>query len=1117
MSEFITNNGNAVSVAKRVNTLISISDELKFLVGFFYFSGWSEIAESLQNNNKVVLKILVGLDTFNHMGAVVEYGLNHDGASQNEQFNTFLNSTKIALNQDILDTQEFYEQIQFFISMIEDNRLEIRKTESPNHAKLYLFHLNSEQRHIQGISGEFITGSSNLTKAGLSGQQEFNVEIRDYGYETAESYFDELWEDALPITDNPKYKELLIELIHTNTLVANVSPFEAYCLVLKTYLDLYDQKDSNLNLGDLLEKLGFKKFSYQLDAVQQSLKIIEEHNGCIIADVVGLGKSVIASLIAKQLNQRGLIICPPGLMGSSYSRDSGWWEYLEKFGLYNWQVFSRGALEQISNQIEGKGFEVVIIDEAHYFRNESTQDYEYLSSICRGKKVILLTATPFNNSPADIFALLKLFIIPGKSSLSLDDDLESQFRSFGYIYDQLSTILKDYQSDDFKKREKVEKIYEQRIGLPLPIKIKEVQEEIKQLSEKIKHLISPIVIRRNRLDLQADYIYSKEIDELSKVRDPEEIFYYLTEEQNAFYDAVLSKYFGLNGLFTGAIYTPFLYQTKLDMDNLDKEENRKYQHQTNLFEFMRRLLVKRFESSFGSFEKSIERFLNTHKMVRNFIHKTGKFILDRKYLEKIKDDNLDDIETFFENYLAENINNERGEIYTIEDLNDKDRFLKNIDSDIQMFEDIQKQLKTLNLIANDPKQETIIEKVRELFLKEPDRKIILFSEYVDTVKYLESGFKKVFGDKVLICDGLVPKDLAKWLQTDFNAQFQGEQTNQFQILITSDKLAEGFNLNRAGVVINYDIPWNPTKVIQRLGRINRIGSKVFDELYLFNFFPSIKGASVVKSREIAGKKMFLIHNALGEDVKIFAENETPSPSNFVERINANPEEEGEINLSTKIRNLYYDISKKYPKIIKRIEQYPTRIKTAKSHTSHNLNILRKKGDSLFAQIITKKEDKSEVKDVSIEEFLYNLECEVDEPRVKFSMNFWELYEEFKEGKVKTRNNRGASDISSEVKALDTINFFRKQLFEVRPDLVSFADALKIDLREYKTLPKYSLKKIAQISNTRRDDNFMLYVEELERLQKLLGANFLSEIRQKLGNRTKEVIIAVENVKQGVIL
>src|SRR5690606_13359808 len=117
-----------------------------------------------------------------------------------------------------------------------------------------------------------------------------------------------------------------------------------------------------------------------------------------------------------------------------------------------------------------------------------------------------------------------------------------------------------------------------------------------------------------------------------------------------------------------------------------------------------------------------------------------------------------------------------------------------------------------------------------------NRKVILFSEYVDTIKHLEPYFRENFGIRLIVCDGKVSKELAKSLNTDFNAQYKGTQTNYFDVLLTSDKLSEGFNLNRAGVIVNYDIPWNPTRVIQRVGRINRIGVKVFDELYIYNFF-----------------------------------------------------------------------------------------------------------------------------------------------------------------------------------------------------------------------------------------------------------------------------------------
>ena len=140
----------------------------------------------------------------------------------------------------------------------------------------------------------FITGSSNLTRAGLSGQEEFNVEIKDYGFNEANEYFDELWESAIPISEIEDRKEFLVKFIQHKTQVANVTPFEAYALVLKTYLDLRQNDELRHDVVGFLDKIGYKKYSYQLDAVNQALKIINEYNGVIIADVVGLGKSVIA-------------------------------------------------------------------------------------------------------------------------------------------------------------------------------------------------------------------------------------------------------------------------------------------------------------------------------------------------------------------------------------------------------------------------------------------------------------------------------------------------------------------------------------------------------------------------------------------------------------------------------------------------------------------------------------------------------------------------------------------------------------------------------------------------------------------------------------------------------
>ncbi len=1131
-NNFITNNKTNKSLKGRLNTLIGISDELKFLVGFFYFSGWQELFENLKKNDKLTLKLLVGLQVDQILNKIVEHGSQEEEQSQDDQFNQFMTSMGNAINNEEMDTEAFYNQVEFFLQMLNEKRLIIRKTENSNHAKLYLFRLNEEQANIQAMTGQFITGSSNLTRAGLSGQEEFNVEIKDYGFTEAETYFDELWERAIPISEIENRKEFLIQFIQHKSQAASVTPFEAYVLILKTYLDLQQQKQIKPEVENLLEEIGYKKYSYQTDAVNQALSIIEEYNGVIIADVVGLGKSVIASLIAKNIGKRGMVICPPGLIGergsdSELGSGSGWLGYVKDFQLHNWDVESRGKLESLADTIKGKGIEVVIIDEAHYFRNQDTTDYEALQTICSDRTVILLTATPFNNSPADIFSLLKLFIVPGKSGITIEDDLEALFRGFNYKYKRLSDILKNWNSENEKKRKNAETYYIAMLNQSLPIDIRIVRHETKVLANQIKSVISPVVIRRNRLDLLQDHAYYKEVGELSKVKDPKELFYLLSVEQNEFYDSILNYYFAVKGKFSGAIYQPFRYLEIIeDEEKLDEHGNRQFLQQQNLFDFMRRLLVKRFESSFGAFSDSINRFLEVHLLVKDFITKSeGKYILDRKLIEKMmqnaSEENLDlefklALEETLKQYGKGELKKKVPKNNTVYDSNEfqrKSDFLADIDNDIEIFQDIQKQLLQLKIVSNDPKRERIANEIKTILSNDKNRKVLLFSEYVDTIKHLEPYFRNQFGLRLLVCDGKVTKELANALNTDFNAQYKGTQTNHYDVIITSDKLSEGFNLNRAGVIINYDIPWNPTRVIQRVGRINRIGVKVFDELYLYNFFPSLMGASVVKTREIAQQKMFLIHSSLGEDAKIFDEEEEPTAAGLFIKLNQNPEENQEINTITRIRNRFKEISDNYPEVIQKISLLPARVKTAKEFDKYQLNVLRKKGLSLFAQVIdNESNENSKIKEITFEELVSNIACEFDEKKLKLSNEFWKNYENIKF--FKPQNKTGRNDFSLEMKSLVNLNVYLKLLRGNEEGLVNFVKVLILDLKKYHTLSSKTLRRLGTIKfeNLNTPKNFKDFTEEVYWIRNHFGDDYLDRILKRVDNQKNEVIIAVENSK-----
>ncbi|MFN3740706.1 MAG: helicase, partial [Thermodesulfovibrionales bacterium] len=373
--------------------------------------------------------------------------------------------------------------------------------------------------------------------------------------------------------------------------------------------------------------------------------------------------------------------------------------------------------------------------------------------------MILLTATPFNNRPSDIFSLLKLFITPKKSTISLTDNLEFKFTEFKGIFDRLSYIKRYSNSPDNQKRQRAISYYKALFGKDV-VDLNDVKRRSHYLARQIKDTIEPVTIRRNRLDLQGNPYYQDEIKELSRVEDPQEWFFELTKEQSQFYDRVINKYFALpedSGVFKGAIYRPFIYKVGLDkFDELAREENFQYIQQFNLYDFMRRLLVKRFESSFGAFRQSLKNFKEITEIVQFFINKTNKYILDRRLLEKIYELEIDEIEEELKKY-AERIRNgeypKNHEVYEVNKFKDSERFLSDIESDRRLFEEILKELEELDLVSHDPKAEKLIEELSSRLREEPERKIVIFSEYIDTVKYLEPILKKAFRNRVLVVAG----------------------------------------------------------------------------------------------------------------------------------------------------------------------------------------------------------------------------------------------------------------------------------------------------------------------------------------------------------------------------
>ena len=862
-SNFITNQEKLLSDI--INGILPKTCAVDILVGYFYYSGYAEISEQMSDK---VVRILVGLDVdimiTKQIREVETFSQTACSREQMKQdyFNKFVS---IFNDTDFLDSEKKIRQFKLFYGKLMDGTLEIRKTLDPCHAKMYLFAYNDMMNEGGELPGVVITGSSNLSRQGLSGRIELNARFNDKGdYEEGKRIFDELWSTSVVIADSANLEEWNDKVMRHIWYDKLFPPYLMYIRVLKEYFSIPD--DSRLLTPYDITGGKFADLRYQTDAVQLAMKALENHNGAIIADVVGLGKSIIASAVARNLGLRTIIISPPHLMKQ-------WNQYKDDFRFVA-SVFSSGkiedALEYYREIVDKDEQMLIIIDEAHRIRNEYTQAYADLHNLCSGNKVLLLTATPFNNRPSDIYSLLKLFQIPSRSTLKTVENLGDTFRELSVRYKKLTKDNKEEDNEDAR-----------------------VQEEIKEISKTIRSIISPLIVRRSRIDLQEIEEYSDDLKrqgiELTIPEPPEELTYDLSGLRNQYMNTLdlisPSEEASSDGVrrYKAARYSPVLYIRDGMSEQLSKELKEKtgeplnllIGRQTNVSKFMRRLLVARFESSVAAFRKSLGYMIESSEHMISWVGKRNKIPIYKKgnlpdvddFYEST-DDGMSEITEAFERY------EERG-FFEIDMKYVKESFLEDIEADIQLLKDLRRTwFGDENEIREDPKLDSFTALLKKKLSKEPKRKIVVFSSYADTVDYLGEKLAEAGLAVMKYTSNDASQANKNLIRKNFDAGVTKEnQTDDYKVLVATDAISEGYNLHRAGTVFNYDIPYNPTRVIQRIGRINRINKKMFSKLYIYNYFPTDVGEHETHTKEISTLKMAMIHAVLGEDTKALTKDE----------------------------------------------------------------------------------------------------------------------------------------------------------------------------------------------------------------------------------------------------
>ncbi len=843
-TKFFTNSDNNTLLQKLTGVFESNENITLFdiVTGYFRASGYFSVMPYLERLKHI--RIIVGMELDN-----LTYYMNTQGTTLTKL--THQNVVSFWQEEHLLaDIQsnahyggKYENAIKQFIKDIQDQKIVLRVHPSKRlHSKIYIFYPEGFNQHKYG---SVITGSSNFTQYGIgsapNSNYEFNVQLNDYDdVRFAIDEFEKLWQESVEVTPAD------VADVESRSYLAkkSITPYELYLKFLIEYFSHQVEFDPN-SITDLPR--GVLRLDFQLDAVNQGLDLLHKHNGFFLSDVVGLGKTIIATLIARELVQTTskrayiLIVAPPSLQNT-------WKNEIKRFKMETTTDFiSSGSLHKLTPN--SKKYSIVIVDEAHKFRNDTSKGYSHLQAICKtpfegkAKKVLLVTATPLNNRPNDLFNQLLLF--------TDGYNIESYRKEINNCYKDIV--------DNYKLQDDIS--INSLLTLPIisdTLPIKTPQELYQDIRDKI---ITQYMIRRTRSDLTTSKRYLNDLKKqgvnFPKVNPPISVFYNLNTDLKELYER------SVKSIRQGLTYVRYSMR-----DYLKSEQERKLYgslaYARPLVGIMKSLLLKRMDSSFYAFRCTLDSFFKGIKKVRDMIDNNAITIdttHDLPQSEELNDE-------LNEELIPTNAQTRQSKTYSTDDF--KSEFFNKVEKDYILLRELINQW---NNLTQDPKVEKCLSLMPKLLNKQqnPQQKVIIFSESADTATYLYEQFRDRF--KTLMVTSANRREKSPVVSSNFDAAIpQAQQRNDYQVLITTDVLAEGVNLHRSNTVLNYDTHWNSTKLLQRIGRVNRIPSSL-KNIFIYNFYPPEEINEELKLIQVAEIKLQSLHSTLGEDSQVYSSDE----------------------------------------------------------------------------------------------------------------------------------------------------------------------------------------------------------------------------------------------------
>lgn len=998
------------SLLSALQETLELSDHADFCIGYFNLRGWKQLdsyIEAWSGGEGHCCRLLVGMHRLPEDELRMAMRLTNSDTGMDNQ-------TALRLKKKL--AEEFREQLMVGVPTNEDEaglrrlaaQIKAKKVivklflRHPLHAKLYLLFRPDPVNPATGY-----LGSSNLTLSGLSSQGELNVDVLDHdACKKLAKWFEDRWNDrwCIDISDE------LVQIIEESW--AREEPIPPYYIYIKMAYHLSQEARAGLSEFRIPREFGDKLFEFQKAAVKIAAHHINKRGGVIIGDVVGLGKTLMATAVARiledDLGLETLIICPKNLVDM-------WEDYRDQYRLRARVLSISQVIGQLPNL---RRFRLVIIDESHNLRNREGKRYraikEYIEE--NESKVILLSATPYNKTYLDLSNQLRLFV-PEDKELSIRPERllrEIGEREFMLRYQRSLRSLAAFEKSEY--------------------------------ADDWRELMRLFLVRRTRSFIQENYaetdpengrkylIFQDGSRSYFPVRVPKTVKFkindsdpndqyarlYASEVVDTINSLRLPRY-GLGNYVKEAHRDPPTPSEAKVLQDLSRAGKR-------LMGFCRTNLFKRLESSGQAFILSIERHI-----LRNYIYlwaiDHGKplpigtqdaALLDARISDEDADatsitaspfddeDNTNIDNNAYEGPLnsEEDFKARAAQIYQEYASQHKNRFrwLRPELFSKALYKDLHKDagalLSILRKCGNwDPNKDTKLEALyRLIHEKHPDEKIIVFTQFADTVRYLETQLKRMGISKLagVTGDSVDPTMLAwRFSPASNEKRDRISPEDELRVLIATDVLSEGQNLQDCFIVVNYDLPWAIIRLVQRAGRVDRIGQKA-ENILCYSFLPAEGVERIIRLRSRVRTRLQENAEVVGTDEAFFEDDQNDQAvlDLYNEKTGIlDGDADTEVDLASYAYQIWKNAAEADPKLKKIIPAMPSVVYSTKEHNPgpnkpEGVLVYMRTGEGNDALVWIDKDGKSVTE--SQFEILKAAECKPDTPPIPRLENHHDL-------------------------------------------------------------------------------------------------------------------------------